>query len=600
MRRKTYFIIAITLVLVVLGTAIAQAQGPKGGLKKPATLAGTGFTYQGQLKKSGAPVTGICTFNAGLWDAASAGTQQGITQTVTPVNVSNGLFYVGNLNDAGQFGTSALNGDARYLQLAVRCSGDFTPIVLDPRQQINPAPYALFAAAPWVTNGSNIAYNAGNVGIGTSAPSAYGHGGTNTILEIQNAATASNSQAHVMLSTGSTVSGSIGSITWAAPNSAGVEQRAAVISSNLETSAASDVTGRVSVWTNNAGVLSEKMRITPSGNVGIGTVSPSSRLTLHGKDPGSYIGYLMVEDSAANTKAYVDDFGLYVNRYIFVGDAFQADGQTGNVRINGNVDIHQSESIGGVLSLGTLSGTGYTHICWIGTFLSACGSAAEYVPTIDDGSGYAQTADLVSIPPSAKNPYDDEHSPFVVTKSVKPCDDNLIGFIANPELGADGKKLNDHYLPLAIYGYFPAKVTLENGAIYRGDPITSSSKPGYGMKATEACKIIGYALEDAAQEGTIQVFANHGETAVAEVAALRVQVQELQQVAAGWKQDKATASKAQQMQIDSLEARVASLEQQASRGQSPATDPQQVMLGFGALVMLGVVYQQQRAMRGGG
>jgi hypothetical protein len=48
----------------------------------------------------------------------------------------------------------------------------------------------------------------------------------------------------------------------------------------------------------------------------------------------------------------------------------------------------------------------------------------------------------------------------------------------------------------------------------------SSSKAGYSMKATSACKIIGYALEDA-----IQVFVQHGETAASEVAALRAQVE---------------------------------------------------------------------------
>src|SRR5262249_2280629 len=80
---------------------------------------------------------------------------------------------------------------------------------------------------------------------------------------------------------------------------------------------------------------------------------------------------------------------------------------------------------------------------------------------------------------------------------------------------------------LAIYGYFSAKVTLENGAIHRGDPLTSSSKPGYAMKATDACKIIGYALEDAQEEGSIQVFAQHGETGASLVTTLRTQVDEL-------------------------------------------------------------------------
>jgi hypothetical protein len=155
------------------------------------------------------------------------------------------------------------------------------------------------------------------------------------------------------------------------------------------------------------------------------------------------------------------------------------------------------------------------HACYDqtdgGYYFAGCSSAAEYVPTIDNGQGFPQMADLVSIAPSIKNPYDDDHAPFVVTKSAEPCDANLLGFVLNPESGADGKKLNEHYLPLAIYGYFPAKVTLENGAIKRGDPITSSSQPGYGMKATKACKTIGYALEDADREGNIQVFAHLNE-----------------------------------------------------------------------------------------
>jgi hypothetical protein len=112
---------------------------------------------------------------------------------------------------------------------------------------------------------------------------------------------------------------------------------------------------------------------------------------------------------------------------------------------------------------------------------------------------------------------------------MQACDENLIGFIVNPESGADGEKKNDHYLPLAIYGYFPVKVTTENGAIKRGDALTSSSKPGYAMKATQACKIVGYALEDANAEGTIQVFAHLTEDAAPEVASLREQVKQLKE-----------------------------------------------------------------------
>ena len=60
-----------------------------------------------------------------------------------------------------------------------------------------------------------------------------------------------------------------------------------------------------------------------------------------------------------------------------------------------------------------------------------------------------------------------------------------------------------------------------------GDPITSSSKAGYGMKATGACKIIGYALEGTDREGTIRVFASLSEYAAPEVAALREELADL-------------------------------------------------------------------------
>ena len=97
----------------------------------------TSWTYQGQLQRSGAAYNGTCNFQFSLWDAVSAGTQQGSTQSINSVNVVNGLFTV-----ALDFG-DAFKGDARWLGTSVQCSGDggFTP--LDPRQPITAAPYAL-------------------------------------------------------------------------------------------------------------------------------------------------------------------------------------------------------------------------------------------------------------------------------------------------------------------------------------------------------------------------------------------------------------------------------------------------------------------------
>jgi hypothetical protein len=40
-------------------------------------------------------------------------------------------------------------------------------------------------------------------------------------------------------------------------------------------------------------------------------------------------------------------------------------------------------------------------------------------------------------------------------------------------------------LPVGIVGIVPVKVSAENGAIHRGDMLTTSNTPGYAMRATE-------------------------------------------------------------------------------------------------------------------
>lgn len=132
---------------------------------------GTEFTYQGQLVQNGSPVNGLTTLRFSLWNAVSSGSQIGASQLLANVAVAGGLFTV-QLNGAGQFGATAWNGDARWLQVEVcadpACSAS-TP--LSPRQPVTAAPYARHSASPWVKNGSALSYD-GNVGVGTDTPSA--------------------------------------------------------------------------------------------------------------------------------------------------------------------------------------------------------------------------------------------------------------------------------------------------------------------------------------------------------------------------------------------------------------------------------------------
>jgi len=141
-------LIGIILMLAINGTI---AQGAPDRINSPTTALGTAFTYQGQLKQNGTAVTTTCDIQFGLWDALTAGTQIGTTQTKTSVSVANGIFTIPDLD----FGVSAFGGQARWLELAVRCptgSGSYAP--LSPRQELTATPYALYAASAPPTAGS--------------------------------------------------------------------------------------------------------------------------------------------------------------------------------------------------------------------------------------------------------------------------------------------------------------------------------------------------------------------------------------------------------------------------------------------------------------
>lgn len=109
----------------------------------PALAAGTAFTYQGQLSNGEGPVDGVCDLRFHLFATAEGGT--GIAEPLdkTNVAVSNGLFAV-HLD----FGDGAFDGNARWLQVAVRCpagAGEYA--ALGQRQPLTPAPYALHAGS---------------------------------------------------------------------------------------------------------------------------------------------------------------------------------------------------------------------------------------------------------------------------------------------------------------------------------------------------------------------------------------------------------------------------------------------------------------------
>jgi hypothetical protein len=126
---------------------------------------------------------------------------------------------------------------------------------------------------------------------------------------------------------------------------------------------------------------------------------------------------------------------------------------------------------------------------------------AEDYPTKDSD---VTAGDVLSI---------DQSSDGHVQKSNGTYDTNVIGIYSEKpgfRLSQTDATGTDKNVPIALAGRVPVKVSSENGAIHKGDYLTTSSVAGVAMKATKPGQAIGKALEDYSGDGTgnILVFVN--------------------------------------------------------------------------------------------
>jgi hypothetical protein len=142
------------------------------------TVTSAGFTYQGRLLDNNVAADGLYDAEFTLFDVPEAGTQLRNTIAVHDIDVIDGYFTV-----PLDFGNEIFNGDDRWLEIRFRpgnSTGSFT--TLSPRQKFTPTPYAIYAETAgsggggadndWRVSGNNMyAIPSGNVGIGTMSPS---------------------------------------------------------------------------------------------------------------------------------------------------------------------------------------------------------------------------------------------------------------------------------------------------------------------------------------------------------------------------------------------------------------------------------------------
>lgn len=170
----------------------------------------TAFTYSGRLNDNGVPVNSPSDLRFSLFETSAGNDLVAGPLLVPAAAVVNGFFTV-----RVDFGANVFTGPPRWLGIEARVGGAANFTLLSPRQEVTASPYAIRAqtagglangvltasqlkiggAAPvpgqflsynegnfvwtdpgaavgdvWSRNGSDIFYAAGNVGIGTSAP----------------------------------------------------------------------------------------------------------------------------------------------------------------------------------------------------------------------------------------------------------------------------------------------------------------------------------------------------------------------------------------------------------------------------------------------
>jgi len=262
-----------TLALAALLLAAGHSQ------LSTAHAQGTAFTYQGQLQNGTNVANGSYSFAFSLYNTNTGGSLIGTPVTNNAVGVTNGLFTT--LVD---FGANAFTGASNWLQIAVATNGSGTFTNLTPRQQVTPAPYAVYAESANATNlvGAVPAVNVSGVALLSGENTFSGtqninDSTDNNVLNLSDTRTGTvGSGAQIALSdaySGSSESALIGSIG----NGGGFMWRNGALELRP--------VARVNIYKGSDVTSASQVALTvigSSGNVGIGTSSPAATLEVNG------------------------------------------------------------------------------------------------------------------------------------------------------------------------------------------------------------------------------------------------------------------------------------------------------------------------------
>jgi microcystin-dependent protein len=330
------------------------------------TLIGTGSGSETDPIFGASPANGITGTNITNWNSAynwgnhsTAGYLTGFNETdpifgASPANGITGT-NITNWNSAYNWGNHSTAG---YLTIFTETDPVFTSWDKDYDDLTNKP---TIVNSQWTTTGSDIYYNSGNVGIGTTTPIVKTHiystvDGTFTGLVIDNrkiygASTGTNEMSRIVLSLSEDV----------VPNP--LNRVMGYISAGVHSELSSD-DGFMTFGTRTSGSETEKLRITSIGNIGIGKTTPLYKLDVAGAINGTSV-LINGVPVASSTDTYWSTAGAgkiqYSGGNVGIGIASPAYNLdvAGDINITGNFRVNGTP-LSGTGTVTSVSGSGGT------------------------------------------------------------------------------------------------------------------------------------------------------------------------------------------------------------------------------------------------
>ncbi len=176
-------------------------------------------------------------------------------------------------------------------------------------------------------------------------------------------------------------------------------------------------------------------------------------------------------------------------------------GSGGTIKLDGilEVDLIETAATAAVCSNATNAGGGGQDVLLYDCSGAPVADYAEQYPAADNVTfGHIVVPGQKVVKTSDESHGDQEIRQVVL--STEAYQGPVIGIVSNNygDFTSAGYNIaeDENPLPVALVGRVPVKVTDENGPVMTGDYLTTSSTPGYAMKATKVGRVVGMALSD--------------------------------------------------------------------------------------------------------